>query len=76
MQVNLGYAADQAVVKLTQPKSKLVEATMLFPLGLVLESEHPHSFWLTHCIMFSLQNAAVAHSTHSVKGPPRPTLYN
>lgn len=40
VQVDLGYAAEQAVVTLTQPKSRLVEATMQFPLGLVLESEY------------------------------------
>lgn len=39
VQVDLGYAAEQAVVTLTQPNSKLVEATMQFPLGLVLEGE-------------------------------------
>lgn len=39
VQVDLGYAAEQAVVPLIHPNSRLVEATMRFPLGLVLESE-------------------------------------
>jgi hypothetical protein len=39
VQVDLGYAAEQTVVRLTHPNSRLVEATMQFPLGLVLESE-------------------------------------
>lgn len=39
VQVDLGYAAEQVTCKLTQPNSRLAEATMQFPLGLVLESE-------------------------------------
>lgn len=38
VQVDLGHAAEQAVVTLIHPNSRLVEATMRFPLGLVLES--------------------------------------
>jgi hypothetical protein len=39
VQVALGSATAQAVLQLTQPESRLVEASMAFPLGLVLESE-------------------------------------
>jgi hypothetical protein len=60
VQVNLGYAAEQAVVKLTQPKSKLVEATMLFPLGLVLESERSRFFC---SIMWGLTLSGLPHAT-------------
>lgn len=37
--VNLGNAIEQINVKLTAPNSKLMQAEMQFPLGLVLESE-------------------------------------
>jgi hypothetical protein len=42
VQVDLGCATEAVVVQLTQPNSRLVDAAMTFPLGLVLEQGELH----------------------------------
>jgi hypothetical protein len=60
--VNLGTAVEQVNVPLSDPNSRLVQAEIQFPLGLVIERECLHLFCARPCIP-TLQPKATVRAT-------------
>lgn len=57
VEVDLGAAVERVTVPLTDPNSRLLQATMQFPLGLVIESES--TFKLLHTCAWKQINHTV-----------------